>query len=112
MKKVKAIPAMEHTAQRDPWFDTLFDGELWELDESDWNARYATVRSASSAVKQAAQHRGLTAKVAIRGDKLFVQAILNGQTITKAAVKKATVKKAVAKKAGTPRPRKATARAS
>jgi hypothetical protein len=105
MKKVSSIPAPDHVARRDPWFDELFDGGLWELGEADWKARYGTVRSASSAVKQAAVHRGITAEVAIRGDKLFVRASSNGSKPSTA--KKVPAKKAAAKKA-TPRKRAST----
>ena len=97
MKKVTAIPEMEYAARRDPWLDDLFDGGLWELSPTDWSKRYATVRSASSAVKQAATHRSIDATVAIRGDVLYVQAKSNGQGPATKPVKKAPAKKATAK---------------
>jgi hypothetical protein len=118
MKQVKTIPQLEYAAKRDPWLDKLFDGNLYEMTATDWKGRYATVRSAASAVKQAAEHRGIAATVAIRGEALYVQANSNGQA--KPRARKAATKKAAAPKAATngtakkaaPRPRKAAAKAS
>jgi hypothetical protein len=118
MKKVTAVPPLTYAARRDPWLDSLFDGDQWELDKSDWKDRYATVRSAASAIKQAAEHRGITCNAAIRGEHLYVQAILNGKVkaTKKATAAKATPAKAVAKKASprkrATKPTKAVAKAS
>ena len=98
MKKVTGIPEQEHAARRDPWFDKVFDGGLYELGKADWSPRYQSVRSAASAIKQAGQHRGFDAQVNIRGDLLFVQAP-NGTAPVKSARKRAPG-----------RPRKATAK--
>lgn len=99
MKKVTAIPPLTYVARRDPWLDDLFNGDRWELDKTDWSPRYATVRSASSAIKQAAEHRGIACVVAIRGDNLYVQAELANGKATKPTKATAKASKAPAKKA-------------
>jgi hypothetical protein len=97
MKEVKTIPQLEYGSRRDPWLDKLFDGKLYQLDPADYQDRYASVRSASSAVKQAAQHRDITVTVAIRGESLYVQATTNGQGNKVRKVPTTRVRKATAK---------------
>ena len=95
MKAVKSIPEpAAREAARDPWFDDVLDGTLWELERPDWKDRYATIRSAQSAIRQAAQARKLDIVIAQRGECLYVQA--HGVT-PKATPAKRTAKKATAK---------------
>ena len=98
MKLVNEIPAPEYQAQRDPWLDSLLDGKLRELGATDWQGRYKTARSAASAIHQAARKRGGSARVAIRGDVLYVQAVsTNGKAPRKAAATRKPAGKAPAK---------------
>jgi hypothetical protein len=116
MKEVQSIPDPVIVRERDPWFDDLFNGRKWQLDKSEWSKRYRSPRSAQSAIKQAAQKRGLDVVVAIRDQDVYVHAE-NGTAKPpkkasqprKAAAKKATPRKAAAKKAT---PRKAPAKKS
>ena len=113
MKKVTTIPPLTYTSRQDPWLDELLDGDLRELGKADWSPRYATVRSAASAIKQAADNRGGSCHVAIRGDSLYVQATSTNGTAKKAAPRKAAAKaKGGAAKASPPRTAKAAAKAA
>jgi hypothetical protein len=98
MKEVKEVPAPIARSMSDPWIDALFDGKLRELDANDY-ARYKSVRSASSAIRQAAEKRGIDAVVAVRGDALYVQANTNGKAPAKPRAAKAPAKRAPAKRA-------------
>ena len=108
MKAVTEIPAPDYAALRDPWLGELLNGTKWELEPADWTARYKTSRSAASAIHAAAAKRGVKATVAIRGETLYVQAIMpNGQK--PAPAKPARKAAPAAKKAPAKRPRKTVA---
>ena len=79
MREVKTIPKpLPRIVPRDPWLDKLLDGKVRKLTPESWQERYKSLRSAQSAIRQAAHHRGIRATVAIRGDDLYVQAFSNG----------------------------------
>ena len=103
MKKVTTIPPPEYDRLRDPWLDDLLNGDLFQLDPSDWAERYKTSRSAASAIHAAAVKRGIKATIAVRGETLYVQATgprANGKApARKAAAKKATAGKTPVKRA-------------
>lgn len=114
MKKVNAIPAIERSeVRRDPWIDSLLDGELYELDRSDWSGRYKTPRSGASAIREGGKKRGIEVTTAVRGDSLYVRAELSApqklvrKVNGKAPAKATTVRKSTATKGA---PRKAAAK--
>lgn len=59
-----------------PW-DEWLDGSLWELIQGkDFECK---PNSMSRGAKEAGLTRGVAVTVAIRGDRVYVQALLNGQ---------------------------------
>lgn len=106
-KIVKEVPAPEYGSLRDAWYDEQFDGNIRLIEEADWHGRFQTSRSCATSIRQAADRRGYSCVVAVRGNDVYVQPS-NGQVKpAKVAAKKAPAKKAVAKKAAAKRPSKA-----
>lgn len=77
-ERVDKIPGRpgEPRNGRYPW-DEWFDGSIWELVQGkDFDSKIATMRQG---IDRAATRRGFPVRIATRGDRLYVQAILNGQ---------------------------------
>lgn len=75
---VKTIPNAQYGRDPDPWLDALFDGKLRVLNPEEWDrdqgGRWATSRSAVGSLREAARTRGVEATIALRRDRIYVQA--------------------------------------